>query len=210
MSDRDEKTRQWEQRYQDCECLFGEQPSELLSELLAGEPALISQYQSALAVADGEGRNGLWLARQGLRVTTLEQSREATDTARTRAEKYGLKADIHCIDLFDWHWPGAGFDMIACIFLHLPPQQKQRLYSLIDHALKPGGLVAFEGYRKEQITMNSGGPRDPALLYDREGLQQAFSDYETVLINETFTDVMVGGEYRGKGAVLHMIARKPD
>lgn len=199
-----DKRRDWSQRYRDSDCLFGDQPSALLT----GNRHLLQPGQRALAIADGEGRNGLWLAARGLSVTTLDRTPEAVARARAAAAQRRLEANILCVDLFDWTWPAAAFDVVALIFLHLPPEQRQQLFRLIDHTLRPGGLLLLEGYRDEQADMDSGGPGDPALFYNRALLRQAFRDYRMLTLEDTLTDVVSDGEYRGKGAIVHMVARK--
>ncbi|MBI5450328.1 MAG: class I SAM-dependent methyltransferase [Gammaproteobacteria bacterium] len=204
MSAPDDKGLEWNRRYQGADSLFGERPSALLT----SHTDLLTPGMRVLSVADGEGRNGLWLAGLGLQVTSIDKSIDATQRARDRANTLDLSIDIQCQDLFDWHWPTESFDATVCIFLHLPPGQRRRLFRHMQDSLKPGGLLFVEGYRSEQLGCNSGGPQDASLLYNHTELRQLADHCDIMLSEDALTDVVVDGRHLGSGAVLHFVARK--
>ncbi len=195
--------RDWENRYAGTPCLFGNTPSPLL----VRHSRLLQPGMQALAVGDGEGRNGLWLARRGLQVLALDLSPTALHRARQQADEEGLAFETCCIDALAWSWPRQAFDVITLIFVHLPPPQRMQLHRLIQTALRPGGLLFIEAYHTDQIHRASAGPTDPALLYTEDALCRDFAALETLHLEKTVTDVVVGNQARGCGVVVHFVAR---
>lgn len=194
----------WEARYAASAQLFGTEPSELLR-------ALTPYYTSgmtALALGDGEGRNGLWLAQRGLEVLSIDLSATALSRSRERARTLGLHIETCCHDLLQWDWPAATFDLITLIFVHLPPPARQQIHSAIIRALKPGGIVAIEAFHKDQLQQNSGGPQVPELLYDCPLLQRDFASLSVIRLEKRSTRVLMNGIDQGSGTVVHFAARK--
>jgi hypothetical protein len=196
----------WEQRYAGTGQLFGIAPSALL----LAEQARLQPGQTVLAVADGEGRNGVWLAEQGLQVTSVDIS----VTAQQRATALAKSRDVHintlCVNLLNWSWPVAQFDVITCIFLHLPAPLLRQIHGAIWQAIKPGGLLLIEGFHVDQIKRDSGGPSDPSILHSETRLQSDFPDAEILRLEPVTTRVEVNGQYQGDGAAIHFVARRPN
>jgi hypothetical protein len=195
----------WEQRYAAAQRLFGDSPSELL----VNERQRLRPGQRALAVGDGEGRNGIWLAEQGLRVTALDLSPTAQRRAAVRAAQRGVAVELVCTDLFQWNWPSERFDVITCIFVHLPPAPRRRLYELMWQAACPGGLIFIEAYHRDQAGRDTAGPQDPALLAEETELRDTFAAADILRLQRTTTDIFSDGEHRGHGDVIHFVARRP-
>jgi len=195
----------WEQRYAETSQLFGVAPSELL---VAEQPRL-KPGLTALAVADGEGRNGVWLAEQGLKVTSVDISATAQQRARAFAAQRNVHIDTFCVDLLNWPWPVNQFDIVTCIFMHLPAPLLQKIHSAMWQAIKPGGLIMIEGFHVDQASHDSGGPKDPTILLSECGLQQAFPDAEILRLERVTTKVEIAGENLGEGIAIHYVARKP-
>lgn len=195
----------WEQRYAAVPQLFGDEPSDLL----LSERQRLQAGMSALAVGDGEGRNSVWLARQGLRVTAIDLSITAQRRAARLAAKHHVDVEFICTDLFAWTWPQAHFDVITCIFVHLPPAQRRRLGERIWHATRPGGLILIEGYQREQAGQNETGPRDPALLFDEDDLRRQFAAADILRLTSQTTEIVTAGQHQGHGRVIHFTARRP-
>jgi SAM-dependent methyltransferase len=195
----------WDERYAASRNLFGDDPSPLLIEYRH----LFTPGMKALALADGEGRNGVWLAQQGLDVLSIDLSAVALERARDRAAARGVALQTLCVDLLEWHRPAKAFDIVTLIFLHLPAAQKQRLHRLIAMTLKPGGHVLLEAFHRDQAGCPSGGPTDPGLLYTLEEIERDFADFETLKLARVTTDVVLDGKSQGKGFAVHFVARKP-
>lgn len=198
------QNRDWESRYAASAGLFGDDPSPLLT---ANRHLLQPDMETALAIGDGEGRNGLWLAAQGLRVLSLDLSPTALRRATTRARQQGLAFDTLCGDALQWTWPRQAFDVITLIFVHLPPPQRSRLHRLMQQALRPGGLIFIEAYHQDQLRCASGGPANPAVLYTLDTLRQDFVGLEILTLEKTGTRVVVDGSDQGSGVVVHFVAR---
>jgi SAM-dependent methyltransferase len=194
----------WDDRYAATPNLFGDDPSPLLLEYRP----LLSPGMKALAVGDGEGRNGVWLAQQGLDVLSIDLSAVALERARTRAASRGVELRTLCMDILAWEWPQAAFDLVTLMFVHLPAGQRRQLHRAIARALTPGGLFMLEAFHRDQPGYASGGPADPDLLYTLESLKADFAGFETLKLARVETDVVLAGEARGKGAAVHFVARK--
>jgi SAM-dependent methyltransferase len=131
--------------------------------------------QKALTLADGEGRNGVWLAEQGLEVLALDFSLNALKNAQALAAARGVGLRIELADLSQWEWPAAEFNVVVSILIHFAdPAFRRRIFAGIKRALKPGGLLLMQGYRPEQLNYRSGGPSEPENLYTRASLEEAF------------------------------------
>lgn len=196
----------WEQRYAAVTQLFGSEPSELL----VSERDRLHPGDRALAVGDGEGRNSVWLAEQGLRVTAVDLSWTAQQRAAQLAARRNVSVEFICGDFFEWTWPEAHYDIVTCIFVHLPPAQRQRLFELIWNATRPGGLILIEAYHRKQAGQNDAGPKDPAMLIDETELQTRFAAAEILKLTATATRIVVAGQYQGDGTAIHFVARRPS
>ena len=193
----------WESRYAACERLFGLEPSPLLKD----NGHLLRRGARALAVGDGEGRNGLWLASQGLRVCALDLSPTALGRAADRARREGLALETQCCDALSWQWPRRAYEVITLIFVHLPAAQRRRLHQYMRTALRPGGLIFIEAYHRDHLRCGSGGPADPELLYTPQTLREDFAALDILTLRKTDTQVVMGDGTQGPGVVLHFIAR---
>lgn len=177
MSDLDH----WEQRFGGPGYLFGTEPNAFL----AAQAPRLKPGQKALAIADGEGRNGVFLAERGLDVHAVDFSPAALAKARALAEARGVTLRFEQADLQHWTWPEAAYDVIVGIFIQFAwPELRTKIFAGIQRALKPGGLLLLQGYRPEQIAYGTGGPRIPEHLYTRALLEAAFADLASVQIRE--------------------------
>jgi SAM-dependent methyltransferase len=195
----------WNERFAAPGYLFGTEPNRFL----ASQKDRLMPGQRALAVADGEGRNGVWLAQQGLRVTSIDFSPIALAKARTLAAKAGVEIETIEADLSTWPWPTAAYDVIVGIFFQFaPPPVRAKLFEGMQRALKPGGLVILEGYRPKQIEYGTGGPPDPAHMYTRELLETAFRGMEILHLAEYDAEIAEGSAHKGLSALIDFVARK--
>lgn len=196
----------WDERYQGEAYLFGEAPNAFL----ARQVHRLAPGQTALAVADGEGRNGVWLAQQGLAVLSVDGSSVAQAKAARLAEARGVSLELQQVDLADWDWPQGRFDLVAAIFIQFAgPELRTQIFENMKRALKPGGLILLEGYRPEQIAYGTGGPRTPENLYTEAMLQEAFSDFEILELAAYDAAIEEGAGHSGPSALIDLVARKP-
>lgn len=194
----------WDSRYSASANLFGDNPSRLLLD----HRGLLRPGMEALAVGDGEGRNGVWLAEQGLHVLAVDISPVGLARAGARAARHNVEIVTRCVDILDWDWPVAAFDLVACIYVHFPPERKAQMHQAMVRALKPGGLLIMEAYHRDQLHFGTGGPGDPLMLYTLEELEEAFADCQILVLKQQETDVELDGECKGRGSAVHLVARK--
>jgi SAM-dependent methyltransferase len=194
----------WDERYSHPDPVYGEAPNDFLqSQIIKLKPAA-----SVLVPGDGYGRNGIWLAKQGFRVHTVDLSPVGVERARKAAVAAGVNLKMEVADLATWNWPLDEFDAVVAIFLHLPPEARRKIHGSMLRALRPGGIVVFEAFSPEQLKYKSGGPKDVALLYTPELLRQDFAGAEIVLLEEKTTHLNEGHMHSGPGAVVQAVFRR--
>jgi cyclopropane fatty-acyl-phospholipid synthase-like methyltransferase len=196
----------WETRFAVPDYLFGTKPNAFL----AGQAARLRPGWSALSIADGEGRNGVWLAEQGLSVHAVDFSPTALAKAQKLAAARGVALRTECADLASWAWPRERYDLVAAIFIQFaPPPFRARIFEGLKSALKPGGLLLLEGYRPKQLEYATGGPKQLDQLYTRELLLEAFGALEIVSLEEHDSMIEEGSGHAGMSALIDLVARKP-
>ncbi|WP_296579593.1 class I SAM-dependent methyltransferase [Phreatobacter sp.] len=196
---------QWEERFAGAEYRFGREPNPFLARCRLLLPAA----GGALAVADGEGRNGVWLARQGLDVVSADFSPTAQAKARALAAEQGVAITLVEADVHGWDYPEAQFDVVAEIFTQFsPPAGRALKWAGMKRALKPGGLLIVVGYTPKQLAYGTGGPKDVAHLYTRAMLEEAFGDFADLAITEEETELQEGAGHSGMSAVIGLTGRK--
>lgn len=163
--------RVWNERFSVPEFIFGTEPNAYL----AGQRHLLEPGRRALAVADGEGRNSVWLAGLGLEVDAFDISPVAVDKARRLARDAGVSVDYRVSDCDAWDWIPASYDVVVAIFIQFAgPALRARLFSRMVQALKPGGLLILQGYAPRQLEFNTGGPGVLENLYTEALLRTEF------------------------------------
>jgi len=196
----------WEERYAaGDDFLFGAAPSHLLDE----NPWLIRPGQSALCVADGEGRNGVYLARKGMTVTSFDLSPTAVRRAETlaAAEETSLEAQVSTWE--DWDW-SRQFDNVFAIFIQFAGPQERRIhFADMARALRSGGRLVLHGYRPEQIGRGTGGPPHAENMYTAELLQDAFAGWSVERCASYERAQSSGSGHVGMGALIDFVAVKP-
>lgn len=161
----------------------------------------------ALSIADGEGRNSVWLAEQGLRVTAVDASANAIAKARSLAAERGVEVHHVQADLRHWAWPEASFDTAIAIFAHFHAADRTVVHRKMLRSLVPGGLVLLEAYSPYQHLYKTGGPPDLDMLYTAFRLQEDFAGAEILELEEVTTELAEGRGHRGMSAVVRMVAR---
>ena len=176
----------WEKRFAGPEYLFGTAPNAFL----AAQRARLPATGRALAIADGEGRNGVWLAEQGLDVVSLDFSPAAQVKARALAAERGVEIVTELADVTSWAYPVEAFDVVAIIFTQFAdPAGRDAIFAGAKKALKPGGLLLIEGYVPKQLAYDTGGPSILDRFYTRELLAGAFASFTDISIREYDTEI---------------------
>jgi SAM-dependent methyltransferase len=195
----------WDERYHADHYLFGTEPNRYLQ----SQAWRLRPGMCALSVADGEGRNGVWLAEQGLDVLSVDQSAVGLAKAAQLAAQRGVPLRTEVADLRTWSWPEGAFDLIPSIFFHVHVADRTAIHAQMARALRPGGLIVLESYHPRQLERSTGGPRDRAMLLTAEDAQREFATLEIVELLEGVALIDEGTLHTGLAEVVRMVARKP-
>ena len=196
----------WEGRYGVSDYIFGKEPNYFL----ASCKPLLPAAGRALAVADGEGRNGVWLAEQGLAVVSIDFSPSAQAKARALARERHVNVIFEQADVHAWNYPEAAFDVVVEIFTQFSsPAERAQKWAGMQRALKPGGLLIIQGYTPKQLQYGTGGPKELDRLYTRAMLESAFRGFRDIKIAEEEREIHEGTSHGGMSAVINLTARKP-
>lgn len=192
----------WNKRFSKDEYIYGTEPNSFLEQnanLLTGP---------VLSMAEGEGRNAVFLASLGLDVLGVDSSEVGLAKAQKLAASRGLAIRTELLDLATYEPPENSFGSVVSIFGHLPSEVRKRLYPLIERSLKPGGIILLEAYAKEQAKRDTGGPKDLDLLMEHLDLENAFPNCELILSQQIEREVIEGSYHTGLASVVQFIARK--
>ena len=196
----------WETRFAVPEYAFGKEPNYFL----ASCKPILPRSGRALTVADGEGRNGVWLAEQGLDVVSIDFSPSAQRKARALAAERGVKVTFERTDVHKWTYPDSAFDVVAEIFTQFSsPAERAVKWAGMRRALKPGGLLIILGYTPKQLDYGTGGPKEIQNLYTRAMLDSVFGDFRDVQIAEEEREIHEGTSHGGMSAMIGFTGRKP-
>ena len=201
-----EEYARWEARFAPPDYAFGKEPNYFLKSC----QKLLPRSGRVLAVADGEGRNGVWLAQQGLEVVSLDFSPTAQKKARSlaaerRVEPTFVQADVHA-----WEYPERIFDVVVEIFAQFSsPSDRAVKWAGMRRALKPGGLLIMMGYTPKQLEYGTGGPKQIEKLYTRVMLRDTFGDFGDLNIVEEELEIREGTSHAGMSAVIGLTGRRP-
>ena len=196
----------WQERYSTSDYRFGREPNEFL---LRCRP-LLPRSGRALAIADGEGRNGVWLAQQGLDVLSIDFSPAGQAKARALAAEHKVAIAFVEADVHAWPYPADAFDVVVEIFTQFSaPANRARKWAGMRRALKSGGLLIVQGYTPKQLYYGTGGPKQIEHLYTRDMLERAFGDLADVEIVEEERELNEGTGHSGMSAIIGLTARKP-
>ncbi len=192
----------WDNRYTENSNVYGEQPNAFFKSFIdQHEPGTI------LMPAEGEGRNGLYAAAKGWKVDAFDFSAVARDRTVAAARERHLPIQYELMDI-DSFTAGKQYDAVGLIYVHLPPLLRQSFHQEIYQSIKPGGFLVLEAYAKEQIHFNSGGPKDPAMLYDAPSLCHDFPFLHLISCEQKELELDEGPFHQGKAAVLRMIGQR--
>lgn len=194
----------WDERYEGDDYVYGVSPNAFLESTVDRLPA-----GRILCLAEGEGRNAVFLAERGLIVTAVDQSSVGLAKAQRLAHERGVEIETIVADLAEFHVGLEAWDGIVSIFAHMPRAARQHLHSEVVGGLRPGGVLLLEAYRPEQLQFGTGGPPDVEMMMDLEGLRAELAGLEFEYAQEAIREVHEGRLHTGIGAVVQVLARKP-
>ena len=196
----------WNRRFEGDEFLFGTEPNAWLK----AHAKVWPRGGHVLCVADGEGRNSVWLARQGFVVEAFDIAEAGVAKARRLAAQQGVAVDYRVADCDAYAWPTGSCDGVAAIFIQFAdPAQRERLFAHMVASLKPGGTLVLQGYTPKQLEYRTGGPPHASHLYTPQLLREAFADLQITELREYEADVAEGSGHRGRSALIGLVARRP-
>ena len=195
----------WDDRYSRDEYVFGEVPNAFL----AAQDHLLPKSGKALAIADGEGRNGVWLAEHGLDVVSIDASPVGLDKAKKLAAKRGVPLKTQLLDISDYDWPKDRFDVVAGIFFQFAgPELRDAIFAGMIETLKPGGLLILQGYGPRQLDYKTGGPGILENLYTEALLAEKFAALEILHPSDEDRELAEGLTHVGRSHVVDLVGRK--
>ena len=198
------KVDSWNQRYDRADYVFGTEPNDFLREvadyILAGP---------VLCLAEGEGRNAVFLAGRGHAVTAVDQSPTGIEKAQRLAAERGVSIETAVADLGQYRIEPGAWSGIVSIFWHIPADLRAAVYRRAVAGLKPDGVFVLEAYTPAQIGLGTGGPGDPALTPPLAQLRDELAGLEIEIGREIGREVLEGIGHTGWSHVVQVLARKP-
>lgn len=194
----------WNKRFSIEDYLFGAEPAQALVHL---EHYLIPQGDT-LVIADGEGRNSVYLASRGFRVTASDSSTVANIKAKALAASQNVEVNYQVEDFFDIDWSAKQYDNIVGIFFQfIPPDKIKQVLMALRTAIKKGGTLLIHGYTPQQIELATGGPKDVSLMYNKELFEDVFESVEILVNKEYQIKLSEGSGHKGQSALIDFVAK---
>ncbi len=199
-------TQFWNQRFDKEEFIFGKEPNEYLVEQAS---QYLKPNSSVLCIADGEGRNGVWLAKQGMHVTGFDVSDIALAKANQFAKDNQVNIQYSLCDTDGFNWQTNSYDAIIAIFIQFAdPEMRARIFQQVHQALKPGGIFILQGYTPKQLEYKTGGPSLIEHLYTEEMIRELSQEFEILDLQCYEKELSEGARHTGMSALLGMVAKK--
>ncbi len=193
----------WEKRYAAEEYAYGKAPNTFLrAELEDLEPG------HALFPAEGEGRNAVYAAQLGWSVEAFDYSSAAKHKALRLAKASQVNLQYQVASIESFLFERKQYDLIALFFVHLPPTLRQQLHAACASALRPGGTLLLEAFHKEQLPLQSGGPKQEAMLFGLEELEADFASLSLDQISRQRVILEEGPYHHGPAETIRIRATK--
>lgn len=198
----------WNERYSATEFVYGKKPNAYLKEKLTK-----FNQGTILFPAEGEGRNAVFAATLGWKVSAFDTSTEGRKKALSLAKEHNVEIEYHTEELNKIGYKPAEFDAIALIFTHFPPEIRKEYFQHFNTYLKKGGIIIFEGFSKkhseyQEINPEVGGPKNMEMLFSGQELKDDFANFDFMEFCETEVELDEGLFHKGKGSVIHFVAKK--
>ena len=194
----------WNKRYSINEYLFGKDPAQAL---LRHEEHLVSNG-TTLVIADGEGRNSVYLAKKGFKVTATDSSIVAHQKAKSLAVSENVRVNYKLEDLFNINWSEKSYDNVVGIcFQFVPKNLIDTVLMGLRSATKQGGTLLIHGYTPEQIEYGTGGPKDKSLMYTKNTFTNLFHESEIFKLEEYEATINEGVGHNGRSAMIDFIGK---
>ncbi len=187
--------------------LFGKSPNAFLVKQATPR---IKSAMTVLALADGEGRNGVWLAEQGCEVWSVDSAPAASEKARKLAAERGVQMHVQTLDATEMDFDAQQYDLVVGIFFQFAnPQLRAKLFEGMKRATRSGGYLLIEGYGLKQLEYKTGGPGIPEHLYTLALMREHFGNMNIEVLNEYDAELNEGAGHHGMSALVDLVAHKP-
>jgi cyclopropane fatty-acyl-phospholipid synthase-like methyltransferase len=197
----------WNKRFDTPDYIFGRAPNEYLQTQAKRH---LKKGDAVLCVADGEGRNSVWLAKQGMRVDAFDLSEVALKKAIALAREEVAHVQFTLASSDTWNWQPNHYDAVVGIFIQFAdPVMRPRLFAQMASTLKPGGLLIIQGYTPKQLQFKTGGPSILEHLYTEEMILALIDGLEPLDLCLYEKVLSEGPKHTGMSALLGLVARKP-
>ena len=194
----------WDERYSISEFYYGTEPNDFLKE----HASKIKKGGKVLCLAEGEGRNAVYLAKLGYEVTAVDQSSVGLKKLNELARENGVTVITVVADLADYSIVPGNWDAVVSIWCHVPPVLRKKLHASVVKGLKSGGLMILEAYEPRQLEFKTGGPPVAELMMKVVDLRNELSGLDFLIAHEIERDVQEGKGHFGLSAVTQVLARK--
>lgn len=194
----------WDKRYDTKDYVYGKEPNDFLAAVIDQIPA-----GKTLCIAEGEGRNAVFLAGHGHDVVAVDSSTVGLDKARQLASERGVQIKTVVADLAHFDIEPDSWDAVVSIFAHVLPETREDLHRKIVRGLRSGGMLVLEAYTPEQISLGTGGPPVAEMTMTLEALQQELDGLVFRHAEELRRNVTEGRYHTGEGSVVQVLAVKP-
>lgn len=197
----------WDEKYDVDGYRYGTRPNAFVE---AQALRVVEPEGRVLCLGAGEGRNAIWLAKQGFEVTAVDASQVGIEKLRQRTDAEDLQIEAIRADVDAWTPPVGGFDAVVMTFFHRPPEARPATHQKAIDALRPGGVVILEGFtpKQRELGRESGGPPDVELMFTAEMLREDFEALDIELLEELTVELDEGPGHSGPAEVVRMIARR--
>ena len=193
----------WNQRYSELDFAYGCNPNDFLKQNLSK-----IKKGKLLFPAEGEGRNAVFAAQNGFEVEAFDISKSGKEKADAFAKQSNVTVNYRVGTLEQLPYPENSFDGIVLIYAHVPNEIRKDFHQQLIHLVKPGGIILFEGFSKEQLQFTSGGPKDSAMLFSEEEIKEEFSGLKFEFLSTEIIDLNEGKYHQGRASVVRFIAYK--
>ena len=195
----------WDNRYSGDTYAYGTEPNNFLASMIDNLPP-----GNVLCLGEGEGRNAVWLARQGRAVTAVDLSSVGLEKAQRLAGAQGVEITTIPVNLSEFEIGTDRWDIIVSIFCHLPPDLRRIVHQRCSEGLRPGGVMLLEAFTPRQLGLGTGGPGNLEMMMDAETLRTELSPLEFLHLWEGERDIHEGVFHNGQSAIVQILARKPE
>ena len=191
----------WDERYSASDYFYGKEPNDFLRKQIKRLPA----GGQVLCLAEGEGRNAVYLAREGFQVAAVDGSRVGLKKLEALAKEAGVSVKTVCADLAEFEIQPGSWDAIIAIWCHLPSTLRRKAHAASVQGLRKGGAFLLEAYRPEQLKYGTGGPKDPDFLMNLEILRPELTGLRLEVEIEKDREIHEGKGHQGPSSVVQVM-----